>query len=79
MIYRCSYNNSTGVFTVPPGGDGLYYFSTYVLVDCGEDAEFNIMVNDMIVCTVYGDDVGGSDEAQASCSAVADVIEGKTS
>ena len=28
ILFICSYDNTTGVFTVPPGGDGIYYFST---------------------------------------------------
>ena len=60
-----------------PGGGGLYYFSTYILVQSGENAEFNIVVNDVIICTVYGDGISGPDEAQASCSAVVDVADGK--
>ncbi len=51
MIAR--YDPSIGTFTVPPGGEGLYYFSTYVLVDAGEWAHFNIRVNGVNLCTVY--------------------------
>ena len=29
IVYR--YNSTTGTFTVPPGGDGFYYFSVYCL------------------------------------------------
>ena len=29
VVYR--YNSTTGTFTVPPGGDGFYYFSVYCL------------------------------------------------
>ena len=69
----------TGVFTVPHGGEGLYYFSTYFLVQSGEAAVFNMVVNGVIVCTAYGDENSnsGSDYPQATCSAVADVVEGK--
>ena len=75
----CSYDSSTGVFTVPPGGDGLYYFSTYLLIDFGEVAVFNIVVNDVIVCSVYGDESSnsGTDNPQVTCSAVVDVTEGR--
>ena len=53
-INHCSYDNSTGVFTVPPGGDGLYYFSTYLLVIEGESGSFEIVVNDVVFCTNWG-------------------------
>ena len=67
------------MLSVPPGGDGLYYFSTYLLVDLGELAYFNMVVNDVIFCSAYGDESSnsGSDYPQATCSAVVDVTEGK--
>ena len=67
------------MFTVPPGGEGLYYFSTYFLAQSGEVAAFNMVVNDVIVCTAYGDEDtnSGTDSPQATCSAVVDVVEGK--
>ena len=75
----CSYDETTGAFTVPLGGDGLYYLSIYILVQGGENAEFNIVVNGVIVCTGYGDEsAGGSDQPTALCSAVVDVVAGMT-
>ena len=67
------------MFTVPPGGDGLYYFSTYLLISAGEYGIFNMVVNDVIICSAYGDENSnsGSDVPQATCSAVVDVAEGK--
>lgn len=72
------YDPSTGVLTVPPGGDGLYYFSTYVLVDYGEAAAFNIRVNGANLCTAYGDNDnnGASDHPQGACGGLAQLIEG---
>ena len=43
VIYR--YDNTTGIFTVPPGGDGFYYFSVYLLVIPDEIGEFDIHFN----------------------------------
>ena len=76
-IFHCSYDNSTGVFTVPPGGDGLYYFSTYLLVDYGKYGAFNIAINDDVICTAFGDDSGsGAEYSYAGCSATAEAVEG---
>ena len=77
--FSCSYDSSTGVFTVPNGGDGLYYFSTYLLVASGHYAHFNMVVNDVIVCTAYGDENSnsGADLPQATCSAVVEVSQGE--
>ena len=78
MVYYYSYDSSTGVFTVPPGADRLYYFSTYLLVNVGELGSFEIVVNGVVFCTNWGDGVDGPDNPQATCSAVVDASEGKT-
>ena len=70
-----SYDSSTGVFTVPPGGDETYYFSTYLLSQFGEWGRFDIRLNDDIICTSFPDNYdSGPDFAAASCSAVVDVV-----
>ena len=73
------YDSTSGVFTVPPGGDGIYYFSTYLLGSEGEFGEFDIRLNDDIICTTYLDHShnGDIDYAPGSCSAVIDVVVGK--
>ena len=38
-----------------------------------------MVVNDVIVCTAYGDGVSGPDFPQATCSAVVEVTEGTVS
>ena len=43
------------VFTVPSGGDGVYYFSTYLLVDPSEYGRFDMRLNDDVICTTYPD------------------------
>ena len=66
------------MFTVPPGGDGVYYFSTFLLVDQGEFARFDIRLNDNLICAAQGDQSnnGDADVSQAACGAVAEVSEG---
>ena len=68
------------MFTVPPGGDGLYYFSTYLLVDAGELASFNMVVNDDVtICTAQGDHSASEvddDPPQAACSVMAQLNAG---
>ena len=64
---------------MPPGRDGLYYFSTYLLVDAGELASFNMVVNeDVTVCTAQGDNSASEmdDYPQAACSAMAQLNAG---
>ena len=72
-----SYDDTVGVFTVPPGGDGLYYFSSFFLVENTEFAQFSVVLNDVVVASSFGDGNTGLDQAQATCSAVVDVSEGK--
>ena len=45
------YDSTTGTFTVPPGGDGFYYFSTYLLVVGGEWGDFEIQINGEMLCS----------------------------
>ena len=54
---------------MPPGGDGYYYFSTYLLGDDAEIGYFNMEINGNILCTVRVDQQETSgDTAQAACS-----------
>ena len=65
------------MFTVPPGGDGMYYFSMFLTVDYGEAAFFDMMLNAERICSVMGDHMASSqDLSTASCSAVAEVSTG---
>ena len=74
----CSYDISNGVFTVPPGGNGVYYFSIYIYVDDGEWAGFEMRLNDDDICTTWPDHYnnGDRDRAPGSCSAVVEVVAG---
>ena len=66
------------MFTVPHDGDGLYYFSVYVVGDAGELGIFAMHLNDDVICTTYPnhDDNGALDYAPGSCSAVVEVVAG---
>ena len=76
-LFISRYDSSTGVFTVPPGGDGVYYFSVYLLVPDGESAFIDMMLNGEVICSTYPDNNNaGADHAPASYSAVLDVVAG---
>ena len=65
------------MFTVPPVGDGVYYFSTYLLGDDGESGRFDMRLNDEVICTAFSDhNNGGFDYPSGSCSAIVDVVAG---
>ena len=76
IAYR--YDNTTGTFTAPPGGDGFYYFSVYLTMTPARFGFFDIQVNGEIICTAYGDtdDSTFVDTDHASCSAAALITEG---
>ena len=66
------------MFTDPPGGDGFYYFSTYVLVQAGELGRFDMTLNDDGICSSYSDhnNNGANDFAPGSCNAVVNAVTG---
>ncbi len=74
-----SYNKDTGIFTVPPGGDGLYYLSTYLVLLTGKQANFDMTINAQKLCTAAGDATNGdvSESPGASCSGMARLAEGQ--
>ena len=63
---------------MPSGGDGLYYFSTYLLAQPGESGIFDMTLNDDVICTAAPDHShnGAYDWATGICSAVVDVVAG---
>ena len=75
----CRYDDSTGVFTVPPGGSGWYYFSAFLRGDDNEYGVFDVTLNDNVICTTIEDTDGttGSDAGQGGCGAVVFAVEGK--
>ena len=60
---------------MPPGGDGFYYFSTYLLVTGNAWARFSIEVNGEVLCTAQTNNVG-INNGQAACSAATYATEG---
>ena len=73
------YNPDTGIFTVPPGGEGLYYFSTFFSVDAAEYAQFEVVANGNPICRAFGDaseNGGAADFPQAACSGLAYLVGG---
>ena len=76
-IYR--YNSSTGEFTVPSGGAGLYFLFIDFYVTGGEWARFDIEVNNAVVCMaeVNTDTTGSTgDQYPATCGALVLLREG---
>ncbi len=74
-----SYNTVAGVVTIPPGGAGQYYFSTYLQVAQSETAQFRMFVNgNDVICAAAGDQnsSGTLDMSTAACSGVVELQEG---
>ena len=74
VVYR--YDSTTGIFTVPPGGDGFYYFSAYFVVYFYEYAFIDIQLNGQTLCTAFTDQEEPADPGQSACSAATNAIEG---
>ena len=78
ILFISSYDNTTGVFTVPPGGDGVYYFSTFLLAFYGKAASFRIRVNEDDMCAAWPyQNRHDTEYDSASCSAIVDVVAGE--
>ena len=69
------YDSSTGTFTVPPGGDGYYYFSTYLFVIVEKLARFDIQINGETLCTAQTVHSLGNN-GPAVCSGAGYIMEG---
>ena len=79
LIVTCfRYDSTTGTFTVPPGADGFYYFSVFLIVDGDIDAAFDVEINGELICTVFSDLTSSSanNSETTTCSGVAYAFEG---
>ena len=75
IVYR--YDITTGIFTVPPGGDGFYYFSVFLVVNVDEYGTFDLDLNGETLCTAYADTTDTpDDEGTAACSATTYAVAG---
>ena len=79
VILFFRYDSSSGLFTVPSGGDGFYYFSVFLNVDGDEYGYFDVEINGQLMCTVCGDLTisPDTDYEATSCSGIVYAVEGK--
>ena len=70
------YSGSTGRFTTPSGGAGLYYFYVHVSLNKTTFAWINIRHNGTTVAIMREDETGSRDYPSGSCGAVIMMQEG---
>ena len=70
------YDGSTGEFTVPSGGAGLYYLYGHFLFDRGNAVTIRMQVNDGDICVAYEDGQNAPSFGGSSCGAVLALQEG---
>ena len=71
------YSTESGIFTVPSGCAGLYYFYAHLMFNPDESSNFNIRHNGLHVCDITEVNSGSTDFGMSSCGAVMVVEEGK--
>ena len=77
MISHHRYDSKTGTFTVPSGGEGFYFFSTFLLGNWRNVAHFDMRINGDVLCSVRVDqEEQVSDFPQSSCTAAIYAEEG---
>ena len=72
------YNSSTGQFTVPRGGTGLYFLYTNFFAENDRFADFAIRVNEAQVCYAKADmdNADANDNGTPSCGVATLLSEG---
>ena len=71
------YDSSTGEFTVPAGGAGLYFIYTNLYADDEKVADFVVQVNGVDLCEASSDmNHSPGDNGTPSCGAVTILAEG---
>ena len=73
VVYR--YNTTTGIFTVPAGKGGLYYFSASFVIEHSKFEEFERQRKHQTLCSAYAD--ARQAHLQTSSSAVTSADEGR--
>ena len=78
LLHISRYNSTTGTFTVPPDGAGLYFFYISLRLSDQERAVFRIRKNGSEVCRAVADfnQAGVNDTAMISCGTIQIVAEG---
>ena len=69
------YDSTTGVFTVPPGADGVYYFSSFLLTEWEEQVFFHMELNGRDICNIEVQN-NEYNSGTSSCNAVVKVNAG---
>ena len=76
-VFHNRYNSTTGIFTVPPGREGFYYLSVYLIISSAEFGYFDIVINGDLLCTAFGDQGDTPlDVGSAACNAATYATEG---
>ena len=78
FLFSLRYDKSTGEFTVPAGGAGLYFFFVNTLVHNQENGNFVVRVNGGTLCRAYTEksNSGVNNRSSSSCAGVVNLMEG---
>ena len=78
VLVLCRYNSTTGTFTVPVGGDGLYYFSVHLTIWLYQTSTFDLKINGETICSALGEVYHPTlpDVSTASCATIASATAG---